>query len=55
MSERREEQLQAELSDRLHDLGLTEYEAQTLIALVRLGTATAKDIADAGGPPRSRV
>jgi len=55
MNETAEEQLQAELSNRLRDLGLTEYEAQTLIALVRLGTATAKDIADADGPPRSRV
>lgn len=55
MKEGTEEQLRAELSDRLRDLGLTDYEAQTLIALVRLGTGTAKDIADAGGPPRSRV
>lgn len=55
MSDRTEEGLEAGLSDRLRDLGLTDYEAQTLIALVRLGTATAKDIADAGGPPRSRV
>jgi len=55
MDERTDEQLTAALSDHLIELGLTEYEARTLIALVRLGTGTAKDIADADGVPRTRV
>ena len=43
------------LSDDLIELGLTEYEARTLVTLVRIGTGTAKDIADADGVPRTRV
>jgi sugar-specific transcriptional regulator TrmB len=34
---------------------LTEYEARTLIALVRLGTGTARGVANVDGVPRSRV
>ena len=39
----------------LEQLGLTEYEASTFVALVRLGTGTAKDIADIDHVPRTRV
>ena len=55
MSGKTDEQLTAELSDNLMKLGLTEYEARTLVTLVRIGTGTAKDIADADGVPRTRV
>ena len=55
MNERTDEQLREGLSDRLVELGLTEYEARTLVTLVRIGTGTAKDIADADGVPRTRV
>jgi sugar-specific transcriptional regulator TrmB len=44
-----------ELCDRLVEFGLTEYEAETLVALVRLGTGTAKEVAEVGDVPRSRV
>lgn len=49
------ETLKTRLTGRLKELGLTEYEASTLIALVRLGTATAKEVAETGDVPRSRV
>lgn len=39
----------------LKQLGLTEYEASTFIALVQLGTGTAKDIAEISHIPRTRV
>ena len=55
MSGKTDEQLMAALSDDLIELGLTEYEARTLVTLVRIGTGTAKDIADADGVPRTRV
>jgi sugar-specific transcriptional regulator TrmB len=55
MSGRTDEQLMVALSDDLIELGLTEYEARTLVTLVRIGTGTAKDIADADGVPRTRV
>ena len=55
MNDRTDEQLRAELTDRLVEWGMTEYEARTLVTLVRIGTGTAKDIADADGVPRTRV
>ncbi|PSQ10082.1 TrmB family transcriptional regulator [Halobacteriales archaeon QS_5_70_15] len=55
MSGNADERLRAELSDDLMELGLTEYEARTLVTLVGIGTGTAKDIADADGVPRTRV
>ena len=55
MSGKTDEQLTAALSDDLIEFGLTEYEARTLVTLVRIGTGTAKDIADADGVPRTRV
>ncbi|WP_247001069.1 TrmB family transcriptional regulator [Halosolutus gelatinilyticus] len=50
-----EEQAEAEALDRLQDLGLSTYEAQTLINLLRLGTGTARDITRINGVPRTRV
>lgn len=41
--------------ERLQDLGLSQYEAQTLVNLVRLGTGTAEDITRVDGVPRTRV
>lgn len=39
----------------LEDLGLTEYEARCFVALSQVGQATAKEISDVSGVPRSRV
>ncbi|MFC7215119.1 TrmB family transcriptional regulator [Saliphagus sp. GCM10025334] len=50
-----EEQAEAEALDRLQDLGLSQYEAQTLLNLLRLGTGTAQDITRINGVPRTRV
>lgn len=50
-----EEQARAVALERLQDLGLSQYEAQTLINLVQLGTGTAKDISDVNDVPRTRV
>lgn len=49
------ERAEAEALDLLKELGLSQYEAQTLINLLRLGTATAQDIARVGDVPRTRV
>jgi len=49
------EVVEAKLVDRFMQLGLTEYEAHTLVALMRLGTGTAKDVADIDSVPRTRV
>ncbi|WP_290815373.1 helix-turn-helix domain-containing protein [Halovivax sp.] len=50
-----EGQAEAEALDRLQDLGLSQYEAQTLLNLVRLGTGTTQDITRVNGVPRTRV
>ena len=50
-----DELVEAELVDHLKALGFKEYEAHALVALFRLGTATAKDIADISDVPRTRV
>ena len=55
MADRDIEIVESELVDRLKDLGLTEYEAQTLVDLTRLGTGTAKDVASVDDVPRTRV
>lgn len=55
VSSRDEEVVQAELVDRLKELGLSEYEAHTLVDLASLGTGTAKDVASLGDVPRTRV
>ncbi|PSQ45848.1 transcriptional regulator TrmB [Halobacteriales archaeon SW_7_68_16] len=39
----------------LKDLGLTTYEAKVFVALQRLGTGTASDVADTTDVPRSQV
>ncbi|NKE35635.1 TrmB family transcriptional regulator [Natronococcus sp. JC468] len=50
-----EEQAEAEALDRLQGLGLSQYEAQTLLNLLRLGTGTTQDITRVNGVPRTRV
>ncbi|QSW98729.1 TrmB family transcriptional regulator [Haloterrigena alkaliphila] len=50
-----DDRAEAEALDRLQELGLTQYEAQTLINLLRLGTGTTKDITRINGVPRTRV
>lgn len=50
-----EEQAEAQALDRFQDLGLSQYEAQTLLNLIRLGTGTAQDIASIDDVPRTRV
>ena len=55
MADREAEIVESELVDRLKGLGLTEYEAQTLVDLTRLGTGTAKDVASVDDVPRTRV
>ncbi|WP_224268186.1 TrmB family transcriptional regulator [Haloprofundus salinisoli] len=42
-------------SDALEALGLTQYEAECFVALVRVPKATAAEISDISGVPRSRV
>ncbi|HET7324592.1 MAG TPA: helix-turn-helix domain-containing protein [Halococcus sp.] len=37
------------------ELGLTEYEARVYVALLRLGTGTAREIAEIAGVPRTRI
>ncbi|MFC7008304.1 TrmB family transcriptional regulator [Halalkalicoccus salilacus] len=39
----------------LEELGLTEYEARCFVALSRVGNASAKEVSDLSGVPRSRV
>lgn len=55
MADPNKELVQAQLVERLKDLGLTEYESETLVVLTRLGTGTAKDIAAMDDVPRTRV
>lgn len=55
MASRDDEIIRSQLTDRLKELGMTEYEAETLVILTRLGTATAKDIAAYDDVPRTRV
>lgn len=55
MNEYTPEQLELECVSRLKDLGLNEYEAYVLVYLIRLGTGTAKDIAELDSVPRTRV
>ncbi len=50
-----DEQAEVVAVQRLQDLGLSQYEAQTLVNLVRLGTGTAKEIARLDDVPRTRV
>ncbi|MFC6716505.1 helix-turn-helix domain-containing protein [Halovalidus salilacus] len=50
-----EERAEGGALDRLQDLGLSQYEAQTPLNLVRLGTGTTRDITRVNGVPRTRV
>ena len=47
--------VETELVSHLKQLGLNQYEAQTLINLFRLGSGTAKDVARMDDVPRTRV
>jgi sugar-specific transcriptional regulator TrmB len=49
------ERLEAESARLLQELGLTEYEAYTFVSLTRLGSGTAKDVAEMNHVPRTRV
>lgn len=55
MANRDAELVTGQLVDRLKELGLTEYEAEGLVILTRLGTGTAKDVARVDDVPRTRV
>jgi sugar-specific transcriptional regulator TrmB len=55
MARRDDEVIEVELVDCLTELGLTEYEARTLVNLTRLGPGTANDVAAVGGVPRTQV
>lgn len=44
-----------ELRDGLMTVGLTQYEADTYVALLELGSASAVDVAQAAGVPRARI
>lgn len=55
MADRKTEKLAADLVDRFEELGLTGYEARTLVALARLETATAREVAEVDDVPRTRV
>ncbi|WP_433633300.1 TrmB family transcriptional regulator [Halomicrococcus sp. NG-SE-24] len=41
--------------DQLEQLGLSTYAARTLVALVALGSGTAKDVSEVADVPRTRV
>ncbi|UPV75676.1 TrmB family transcriptional regulator [Halorussus limi] len=49
------EQLEYECANLLKEFGFSEYEAYTFVYLLRLGTGTAKDVAEVGDVPRTRV
>ena len=49
------EQLEYECATLLQKFGFTEYEAYTFVYLLRLGAGTAKDVAEVGDVPRTRV
>ncbi|WP_435099584.1 TrmB family transcriptional regulator [Halorubrum sp. N11] len=55
MAEKSTEQLEYECADLLKKFGFTEYEAYTFVSLLRLKTGTAKDVAEIGDVPRTRV
>lgn len=55
MADRETDRLEADLVDRFEELGLTGYEARTLVALARLETGTAREVAEMNDVPRTRV
>lgn len=55
MAEKSTKQLEMECADILEEFGFSEYEAYTFVSLLRLGTGTAKGIADKSHVPRTRV
>mgnify|MGYP002760968722 CR=1 FL=1 len=55
MSGEPSEQLEYESANLLKEFGFTEYEAYTFVYLLRLGSGTAKDIAEVDSVPRTRV
>ena len=55
MTDSSPERVEAESARLLQELGLTEYEAYTFVCLHRLGSGTAKDVAEMNHVPRTRV
>lgn len=51
----RSERLEAESAELLQEFGFTEYEAYTFVSLLRLGSGTAREVADVDHVPRTRV
>lgn len=49
------EQLEYECANLLKEFGFSEYEAYTFVYLLRLGVGTARDVAEVGDVPRTRV
>lgn len=49
------ETAQTNAADTLGELGLKKYEAQTFVALTRVGQGTAKDVSEVADVPRTRV
>lgn len=55
MAEKSKEQLEYECANLLKKFGFSEYEAYTFVHLLQLGSGTAKDVAEVGEVPRTRV
>lgn len=55
MAGKTSEQLEYECANLLKEFGFSKYEAYTFVYLLRLGTGTAKDVAELGDVPRTRV
>ena len=55
MSEGSADRTQTRAASLFRELGLTEYEARVYVALLRLGTGTAREIAETAGVPRTRI
>ena len=55
MSGKPNEQVEYECANLLKEFGFSEYEAYTFVYLLRLGSGTAKDIAEVDDVPQTRV
>jgi sugar-specific transcriptional regulator TrmB len=55
MTDQHPERVEVEAADLLKEFGFSEYEAYVLVYLLRLGSGTAKDIAEMDHVPRTRV